>query len=120
MSVGSPIVRNLTKGEFPVTGIKLDATWVDGYAALTADSAEALAEGVRTMAMEPLDDESFGELGRQLRTPQAYAKAAQLLRGQLARAVETLSSASDGLGKVTAVYKDTDESGMRGVRRELQ
>lgn len=103
-----------------MTGIKLDATWVQGYAALTADSAGALAEGVKTMAVEPLGDESFGQLGRQLRTPEAYAKAAQLLRGQLARAVETLNSASENLGKVTEVYQETDESSdLRAIRREL-
>lgn len=103
-----------------MTGIKLDASWVQGYAALTADSAGALAEGVKTMAVEPLGDESFGQLGRQLRTPEAYAKAAQLLRGQLARSVETLNAASDGLGKVTEVYRDTDEaSDLSAIGREL-
>ena len=101
-----------------MTGIQLDATWVGGYAKLTADSAGALAEGVKTMGTEPLGDESFGQLGRQLRTPEAYGKASQLLRAQLARAVEALNAASDGLEKVTAVYVDTDESGMVALRRE--
>jgi hypothetical protein len=102
-----------------VTGIKLDAAWVGGYAKLAAGSADSLAEGVNTMAIAPLDDASFGELGRALNTAQAYGKAAQLLRDQLARAVEALSGASDGLEKVTAVYQDTDESGMRAIKREL-
>ena len=101
-----------------MTGIQLDATWVGGYAKLTADSAGALAEGVKTMGTEPLDDESFGQLGRQLNTPQAYGKAAQMLRAQLTRAVEALNAASDGLDKVTAVYVDTDESGMVALKRE--
>jgi hypothetical protein len=103
-----------------VTGIKVDAAWVGGYAKLTANSAEALAEGARTMAVEPLSDESFGEFGRATGAAQAYGKAAQLLRGQLARAVEALNAASDGLAKVTAVYQDTEESGVRAIRRELQ
>jgi hypothetical protein len=102
-----------------VTGIKLDAAWVGGYAKLTAGSAEALAEGVGTMDIAPLGEESFGELGRTLRTTEAYGKAAQLLRDQLGRAVAALDAASDGLEKVTAVYQDTDESGMRDVEREL-
>jgi hypothetical protein len=101
-----------------VTGIELDATWVGGYAKLTADSAGALAEGVQTMGAEPLAAESFGELGRQLNTPQAYGKAAQLLRAQLGRAVEALTAASDGLEKVTAVYVDSDEVGMQALNRE--
>ncbi|HEX6353963.1 hypothetical protein [Actinophytocola sp.] len=103
-----------------MTGIKLDATWVGGYAKLAASSADTLAEGVDTMAISPLDDSSFGELGRALNTAQAYGKAARLLRDQLARAVETLSTASDGLEKVTTVYQDTDESGMRAIKRELK
>jgi hypothetical protein len=88
-----------------VSGIKLDPTWVGGYAKLAANSAETLAEDVRTMAVEPLDDESFGQLGRATRATQAYGKAAQLLRGQ---------------EKVTAGYQETDETGMRAIERELQ
>jgi hypothetical protein len=101
-----------------VTGIKFDATWVGGYAQLAGNSAEALAEGVRTMGVEPLDEESFGELGRTTHTTQAYGKAAQLLREQLGRAVEALAAASDGLAKVTAGYVDTDDEGGRTIRRE--
>lgn len=101
-----------------VTGIKFDAAWVGGYAQLAGNSADALAEGVKTMAIEPLDEESFGQLGRTVRTTQAYSKAAQLLREQLARAVEALASASDGLEKVTAGYVDSDDEGGVTIRRE--
>jgi hypothetical protein len=113
----APIVGDLTKGGL-VTGIKFDAAWVGGYAKLAEGSAEALAEGVKTMAVEPLDEESFGQLGKTVKTTQAYEKAAQLLRDQLARAVDALSSASDGLEKVTAGYTDTDDEGGVTIRRE--
>jgi hypothetical protein len=103
-----------------VTGIHLDAAWVRGYAKLTDDSAGALDEGIRTMAIEPLSEESFGQLGRQLRTPQAYGKAAQLLRGQLARAVESLRAAADGLEKVTDAYVETDAQAVRTMTRGQQ
>ncbi|MFL6121130.1 hypothetical protein [Actinophytocola sp.] len=102
-----------------MTGIKLDATWVGGYAKLAADSGDALADGVEAMAVEPLTDESFGQLGRQLRTPEAYSRAAGLLRGQLARAVEALHGVSDGLNDVTTVYQETDESSRQAISREL-
>lgn len=102
-----------------MTGIKLDAALLGGYAKLTSDSSDTLAEGVSTLATAPLGDESFGELGRAMNTTQAYAKAARLLRDQLGRAVEALAAASDGLEKVTTVYQDTDESGMRAIRQEL-
>lgn len=101
-----------------MTDIKFDASWVGGYAVLTANSAEALAEGVKTMDVAPLDQESFGELGRTLNTTQAYGKAAQLLREQLDRAVEALNAASDGLAQVTAVYQDTDDLSVQAINRE--
>jgi hypothetical protein len=102
-----------------VTGIKFDAGWVGGYGALAANSADALAEGVRTMAIAPLDQESFGELGRTLHTTEAYGTAAQMLRDQLSRAVEALTAASDGLERLTAVYEDTEQEGARTIRREM-
>jgi hypothetical protein len=100
-----------------VTGIKFDPAWVGGYAKLTAASADALNEGVRTMATDPLTDESFGQLGRQVRTTEAYARAAQQLRDQLARAVVALGSASAGLEQVTSRYVDSDEQGAATITR---
>lgn len=101
-----------------MTGIKFDAEWVGGYAELAAKSAEALGEGVQTMATDPLTDESFGRLGRTVRTTQAYSRAADQLRDQLARAVAALQSASTGLAQVSAKYVDTDETSAAAMRRE--
>lgn len=100
-----------------MTGIKFDAAWVGGYAKLTAASAEALDEGVRTMAADPLTEESFGQLGRTVHTTQAYGRAAQQLRDQLERAVAALRSASTGLDTVAQVYRDTDDEGAATVNR---
>jgi hypothetical protein len=102
-----------------VTGMKFDPSWVSGYGALAADSAGALAEGVETMAVAPLDDESFGELGRTIHTAEAYGTAANMLRDQLSRAVETLTSAAAGLEKLTAAYRDVDEQTIQAIRREM-
>jgi hypothetical protein len=57
---------------------------------------------------------------RSSRTPQAYGKAAQLLRGQLARAVESLRAAADGLEKVTDAYVETDAQAVRTMTRGQQ
>lgn len=100
-----------------MTGIKFDADWVGGYAKLTDASASALDEGVRTMATDPLNDESFGQLGRTVHSTQAYGRAAQALRDQLGRAVEALKSASTGLDEVSKVYQDTDDEGAATVTR---
>ena len=101
-----------------MTGIKFDPAWVGGYADLTANSADALAEGATTMGTAPLDQESFGELGATVGTAQAYGKAADILRGQLSRAVEALGSASEGLTEITAAYADTEALGTRAIRKE--
>jgi hypothetical protein len=100
-----------------VTGIKFDAEWVGGYGELAAKSAEALGEGVRTMAAHPLTDESFGQLGRTLRVTEAYTSVAGTLRDQLGRAVEALSSASTGLEQVSAKYVDSDETNASTIHR---
>jgi hypothetical protein len=100
-----------------VTGIKFDATWVGGYARLAAASADALAEGVQTMASDPLTEESFGQLGQTVNTTQAYSRAAQHLREQLARAVDALGSAAEGLEQVTARYVESDEQGAAHIDR---
>jgi hypothetical protein len=102
----------------PVTGIKFDADWVGGYAELTAKSAQTLEEGARTMATQPLTDESFGQLGRTLRVTESYASVAGTLRDQLDRAVEALNSASDGLEQVTAKYVDADELTASTIHRQ--
>ncbi|HEX2131829.1 MAG TPA: hypothetical protein VHH15_09710 [Actinophytocola sp.] len=100
-----------------MTGIKFDAAWVGGYAKLTAASAEALDEGTRTMATDPLTEESFGQLGRTVHSTQAYARTATHLRDQLARAVAALNSASTGLDQVTRKYVDTDEESAATLTR---
>jgi hypothetical protein len=103
-----------------VTGIRFDAGWVGGYAELTANSADALAEGVTTMGTAPLDQESFGELGRVTGSAQAYGKASQVLRDQLARSVEALGSASEGLAEITAAYVDSEDQGALAITKELR
>jgi hypothetical protein len=102
-----------------VTGIQFDPAWVGGYARLAGNSAEALAEGVETMGAAPLDQESFGELGRTIHTTQAYSSAAQLLREQLTRAVDALNAAAEGLDKITQAYVTGDDDAMVALKKEL-
>jgi hypothetical protein len=102
-----------------VTGIQFDPAWVGGYATLAANSAEALAEGVKTMGTAPLDQESFGQLGRTIHTTQAYGSASQLLREQLGRAVAALNAAAEGLDKITETYVEGDADAMVALKKEL-
>jgi hypothetical protein len=103
-----------------MTGIRFDAGWVGGYAKVAESSAEALDEGLRTVNSAPLTEESFGRLGTTVRTDEAYGRAAGLLREQLARGVEALRSAADGLTKVTAGYETSDDDNVETLRRGEQ
>lgn len=99
-------------------GIKFDPEWVAGYGQLAGNSANELSEGVEIMATAPLTDESFGELGRAVGVTEAYASVSGTLHDQLARAVESLQSASDGLAQVTAQYVDSDEFSASTIDRQ--
>jgi hypothetical protein len=102
----------------PVSGIKFDAEWVGGYGQLAGKSADALGEGVQTMAADPLTDESFGRLGATLHVTESYTSVAGTLHDQLTRAVEALNSASAGLEEVTRKYVDSDESSASTMNRQ--
>jgi hypothetical protein len=103
-----------------MTGIKFDAGWVGGYAKVAESSAEALDEGLRTVNSAPLTEESFGRLGTTVRTDEAYGRAAGLLREQLARGVEALRSAAEGLTKVTGDYEGSDDDNVGTLKRGEQ
>ncbi len=103
-----------------MTGIKFDAGWVGGYAKVAESSAEALDEGLRTVNSAPLTEESFGRLGTTVRTDEAYGRAAGLLREQLARGVEALRSAAEGLTTVTAGYESSDDDNVGTLKRGEQ
>lgn len=102
-----------------MTGIKFDPAWVGGYAKLAGNSAEALAEGAKTMGTAPLDQESFGQLGRTVHTTQAYGTAAKMLRDQLDRAVAALHSAATELDKVTEGYLGAEDDSVVAIKKEL-
>jgi hypothetical protein len=66
---------------------------------------------------EPLGDEAFGELGRQVRTAEAYQRAAACLSDQLTRAVETLHAASDSLNEVVSRYQGSEHDNVKSIKR---
>lgn len=96
--------------------LTFNAERVGGYATLADDGAQTLARaGERVGA--PLDQEVFGSLGRSMRLPASYAKAATMLREQLARGAETLTSATDGLAEITETYRTSDEDSVQAIKR---
>ena len=99
--------------------LTFDAERVGGYAKLAEDGAQTLtAAGERVGA--PLEREAFGSLGRGMRVPTSYLRAANLLREQLARGTEALRSASDGLAEITGTYQASDEDNVQAIRRGEQ
>jgi uncharacterized protein YukE len=96
-----------------VDTIKVDLDWLRNYAAVLdrqADSARAVLTELRE---QQLDDDAFGEVGRSLRTPQAYRRATGSLFAQLGRAEEVLSAAATALRQAAEHYQGTDLDGAR-------
>ena len=95
--------------------IRVDLDWLRGYATVLdrrADEAYDILNGLRE---RPLDDDAFGEVGRSLRTPQAYRRAAGSLLAQLDRAEEVLASAATALRQAAEHYEGTDSDGARDL-----
>jgi hypothetical protein len=96
--------------------LTFNAERVGEYAKLADDGARTLAEaGERVGA--PLEQEAFGSLGRGMRVPASYERAATVLREQLTRGTEALTSVSDGLVKVTSTYQTADDDNVRAIKR---
>lgn len=100
-----------------MAGIKINPDWVGGYAKRVARAADELDKGEDLMQTAPLGQESFGELGRTVRSADAYARASEMLRGQLSRAVEALTSASEGLREVAERYRAADDDSAHLIKR---
>jgi hypothetical protein len=100
-----------------MAGIKIDPDWVSGYAKRVARAADELDKGADLMGSAPLRHDSFGDLGRTVRSADAYARAAEMLRGQLSRAVEALTSAADGLRDVADRYRAADDDSAHLIKR---
>ncbi|MGW0523843.1 hypothetical protein [Crossiella sp. NPDC003009] len=97
--------------------VRVDTDWLNGYAKQVAAAGDELGRAAGSLGASPLGPEAFGELGRQLRTAESYARAAELLRGQLARAGEVLRSASGELGEVVKHYQGGESDSASGLRR---
>jgi hypothetical protein len=97
-----------------VSGVEIDPEWLTAYAKTAVKGADQLSA---VSAGDPLGNEAFGELGRRIRTAEAYQRAATCLREQLTRAVETLHSASDSLNEVVSRYQTSEHDNVRSIKR---
>lgn len=100
-----------------MAGIKVDPDWVSGYGGTVSAAADRLADGAGVLDTAPLGPEAFGELGRTVRTAEAYQRASTALREQLARGVEALNAAAESLNEVAEQYRTSDDDGVVTLRR---
>ncbi|CRK59987.1 hypothetical protein [Alloactinosynnema sp. L-07] len=103
-----------------MAAIKIDPDWVSGYAKKVAVGADTLSSASELLNTAPLTAESFGSLGRTVRIAESYGRAAEVLRGQLTRAVESLASAAGSLGDIADTYRGSDEDSVQTIKRSGQ
>lgn len=97
--------------------IEVDPEWLESYADRVDHAAEDLRRVRDAMKHSPLRPESFGEIGRNLGNARGYARAAELLNGQLGRACEVLASAAQGLHDVAKHYGHQDDEALQKIKK---
>jgi len=100
-----------------VTRVKIDPDQVAGYAKAMVGAADQLSGSADALRDQPLTNEAFGELGRQVRTAEAYARASATLLDQLAKAVDTLHTASANLTAVVSHYSEGEQDRAQTIKR---
>jgi hypothetical protein len=114
------VVRRLgSAGETPARsgGISVDARWLELYAERVDDAAEELTRARSELRDSPLRPQSFGEIGRTLRSAEAYGRASRVLQQQLDRACEVLAAAGKGLHDVAGHYGGTEDEAVQHIKK---
>lgn len=97
--------------------MEVDPDRVSAYAKTTGKAATDLSGAQGKLTSTHLSSEAFGELGRTVRTSEAYSKASGTLLSQLSRAVDALHSAAEGLDKVAESHRGSDEDAAKQISR---
>ena len=97
--------------------ITVDPQWLEQYADRIDGTTDDLRRVRDAMKVSPLRPESFGEIGRTLGNSQGYARAAELLNSQLARACDTLDAAAKGLHAVAKQHGHRDEEALQHIKK---
>lgn len=96
---------------------RIDPDWVRGYAKKVDQSSDEMSDSFAALRESPLRAEAFGELGREVGTAEAYARACTALHEQLSRGCESLKSASEALHQVVGERVGADEDSAAEVAR---
>ncbi len=97
--------------------ISVDPEWLEKYADRIDGTTDDLRRVRDAMKVSPLRPQSFGEIGQTLGNAQGYARAAELLNSQLARACDTLDAAAKGLHAVAKQYGYHDDDGVQLIKK---
>lgn len=97
--------------------ISVDPAWLEQYADRIDGTTDDLRRVRDAMKVSPLRPQSFGEIGRTVGTAQAYARAAELLNSQLARACDTLDAAAKGLHAVAKQHGQGDDDALQALKK---
>jgi uncharacterized protein YukE len=97
--------------------ISVDPQWLEQYADRIDGTTDDLRRVRDAMKASPLRPQSFGEIGRTVGAAQGYARAAELLNSQLARACETLDAAAKGLHAVAKQYGYHDDDVVQQIKK---
>lgn len=97
--------------------ISVNPEWLESYADRIDGTTDDLRRVRDAMKVSPLRPQSFGEIGKTLGNAQGYARAAELLNSQLARACETLDAAAKGLHAVAKHHGYSDEEAVHGLKK---
>ncbi|MEV6243109.1 hypothetical protein [Lentzea sp. NPDC051838] len=97
--------------------ISVDPAWLEQYADRIDGTTDDLRRVRDAMKGSPLRPESFGEIGRTLGSAQGYARAAELLNSQLARACDTLDAAAKGLHAVAKQHGHHEDEALQAIKK---
>ena len=97
--------------------IKVDPDGITRYAKTVDKCASELAEQKHHLTTGQLPASAFGDLGKKVRTADAYARASTALLDQLSKAGVALGSASEELGKVAGHHSAGDADSAASIKR---
>jgi hypothetical protein len=103
-----------------VAGIRVDSGWISGYATTVERAGDDLAAALTALHDNPLTSASFGEVGKQLGSAEAYHGASATLRQQLGRAADALHSAATKLRTIADEHSSSDQRAAAVLRRADQ
>ena len=102
-------MNEVTRGSAGGRQVSVDPRWLELYAKRVEEAAEELTRARTELREAPMRPQSFGELGRTLRSAEAYGRAAGMLNQQLDRACEVLTSAAKGLHDAAEHFGSQDD-----------